>query len=123
MQSSTDYNDFITLIPNYHTGISCDGNKPAGQCVLNVAVDENLMSFQPLLSLELKKKSPVVLIIIIWSFQNKSMSVSFTYFGPSLLLKVTHVAFSILILTENYFFALKSLQKTWRLCQHLRFLI
>lgn len=93
MQSSTDYSDFITLIPNYYTGISCDGNKPEGQCVLNAAVDENWMSFQPLLSLELRKKSPVFIIIIIWSFQNKSMTVNFTYFSPSLLPKVTHIFF------------------------------
>lgn len=52
MQSSWDYNDFITLVSNYYTGISCDGNKPAGQCVLNVAVEEILMSPQPSLSLK-----------------------------------------------------------------------
>lgn len=59
MHFSWDYNDFITLVSNYYTGISCDGNKPAGQCVLNVAVDEILMSPQPLLSLELNKKFSV----------------------------------------------------------------
>lgn len=91
MQSSSDYNDFITLISNYYTGISCDGNRAAGQCVLNVAVEDILMSFQPLLSLEVKKKKKKkssFYIIIIWTFKSKSMPVNFTYSNRFLLLNV-----------------------------------
>lgn len=100
MQPSSDYSDFITLISNYHTGITCDGTKPAGQCVLNVAVEDILMSIQPFMSLELGKSCFVLFLNNYYFAVSKSTPV---IFYPFLLPNVGNIAFYISIFTESYF--------------------